>query len=122
MMNQPGLTKTFIAATAVARYSVVALDAADDSVKLATDVGDSLIGISAEPADVSAGERIDVHFCGIVKVKAGAAVAKGAWLTVDASGRVVTSAAETDERIGKALSAAAAADDVISVEILKSQG
>ncbi len=118
-LRNEGLIKTFIAATAIPRYRVVKLDAADDSVALATDVADPLLGVSAEPADVQAGERIDVTFSGIVEVEASAAIAKGAWLTVDTAGRVKAVAMDSDERIGRALTAAVATGDVISIEILK---
>lgn len=119
-LNNPGLTKTFTAATAIAKYRVVKLDAADDSVALATAVSDPLIGVSAAPADIASGARIDVTFSGIVLAEAGAAIDKNADLTVDASGRVVASAAGTDSIIGRALEAATAAGDVISIEINKS--
>ncbi|AFT79043.1 hypothetical protein AMBLS11_12350 [Alteromonas macleodii str. 'Black Sea 11'] len=118
-MNNPGLIKTFIATTAIPRFRVVATDAGDKEVKLATDVADPILGVSAEPADVPAGSRIDVTFNGIVEVEAGGAINKMAWLTVDAQGRVVASAAGTDERIGRALTGANAAGDIIDIEILK---
>lgn len=122
MMNQPGLIKTFIAATAIPRFTVVALDAAVKSVKLATDTAHPIIGISSEPGDIEAGKRVDVTFSGIGQVKAGGIVAKGAWVTVDAQGRAVTATAAAEERIGRALEAANAADDVIPVEIIKGLG
>lgn len=118
-LNNPGLTKTFIAATAIPQYRVVKLSAGDNEVALATDVADPLLGVSAEPAAVAQGDRVDVTFSGICLVEASATIAKGAWLTVDAQGRVVASAAGTDERIGRALEAALATGDVISIEILK---
>lgn len=117
-LNQPGLTKTFIAATLIPRWTVVALAAGDNQVELATDPTGPLLGVSAEPADTPAGKRIDVVFNGIVEVRAGGVVAKGAELMVDAQGRVVT-ATSTNERIGRALSAANGADDLISIEINK---
>lgn len=116
-LNNPGLIKTFIAATAIPRYSVVKLAAGDNEVGLATAVTDPLIGISAEPADVAAGKRVDVTFTGIAEVRASASINKGAWLTVHTDGRVKP-AASTDERIGRALQAALA-NDVLSIEIIK---
>lgn len=121
-MNQPGTIKTFIAATAIARFSVIALAAAESSVKLATDKSEYLIGVSAEPVDIEAGERVDVISTGIVEVRAGALIAKGAWLTVDAEGSVITASDAAEERIGRALEAANAADDVIPMEIIKGLG
>lgn len=116
-LNNPGLIKTFIAATAIARYSIVKLAAGDNEVALATAVSDPLIGVSAEPADITAGQRIDVTFTGIAEVRAAASITKGAWLTVHTDGRVKP-ATTTDERIGRALQAAAAGD-VLSIEIIK---
>lgn len=116
-LNNPGLTKTFIAATAIAQYRVVKLAAGTNEVALATAVTDPLIGVSAEPADVAAGARIDVTFAGIVEVKAGASINKGAWLTVHTDGSVKP-ASSTDERIGRALDAAVAGD-LVSIEIIK---
>ena len=117
-LNNPGLTKTFIAADAIGRYRVVAIAAGDNEVKQAASVSDPLLGVSAEPGDVAAGARVDVYFNGIVEVEAGAVIAKGAELTVNADGKVVT-ATSTNERIGRALAAANADGDVISIEINK---
>lgn len=118
-MKNPGLIKQFIAATVIPPHRVVALAAGDNEVALATDVADPLLGTSAEPKAISAGGRIDVTFNGIEEVEAGAAISKGARLTVDSQGRVVTSAEGTDRIIGRALIAANAAGDIISVEIDK---
>ncbi|MRJ40820.1 MULTISPECIES: capsid cement protein [Idiomarina] len=118
-MKNPGLIKTFIAATVIPPHRVVALAAGDNEVALATDVAGPLLGTSAEPREVAAGGRIDVTFNGIEEVEAGAAIAKGAKLTVDTQGRVVTSAVGTDNIIGRALTAANAAGDIISIEIDK---
>jgi len=122
MRNVPGLIATFMAATAIPRYTVVALSAAQDKVELANDVADPILGISAEPADAPIGAQIDVILSGIAKAKAGASIAKGAWLTVDAQGRVITASAATNERIGRALEAANAANDVIPVLITHGLG
>ena len=116
-LNNPGLIKTFIAATAIPQYSVVKLAAGDNEVGLATAVTDPLLGVSAEPAEVKAGQRVDVIFSGITAVRAAESITKGAWLTVHTDGRVKP-AGSTDERIGRALQAAAAGD-VLSIEIIK---
>lgn len=122
MRNIPGLIATCVAATAIPRYTIVALNAADDSVELANSVSDPLLGVSAEPADIAKGERIDVIVNGITEVRAGGSITKGAWLTVDSSGRAVTASAATNERIGRALTAANKANDIISIEIIKGLG
>lgn len=117
-MRNDGLIKTFIAATAIARYSVVKLDSADKSVALATAKTDPLIGVLSNPRDMAQGSRVDVIFSGIAEVRAGGTVTKGQWVTVDTSGRVVA-ASTTEERIGRALEAANSADDIIAIEINK---
>lgn len=118
-MKNSGLIKQFIAATAIPKNRVVKLAAGDNEVALATDVADPLIGVSEEPQNIAAGARIDVTFSGIVEVEAGAALAKNAAVTVDAEGRAVASAAGTDSTIGRALTAANTAGDIISIEIQK---
>ena len=117
-MSNPYLIKTFVAATAIPTNRVVKLAAGDNEVALAIDVADPLIGLSNEPKAVATGGRIDVTFSGIVNAEAGAAINKGAWLSVDLEGRVVTATA-TDERIGKAIDSAIAVGDIIDIEILK---
>lgn len=52
------------------------------------------------------------------KVKAGAAIAEGEWLTSDATGRAVPIAANTSRTIGRAKMAATAADEIITYEAL----
>ena len=122
MLNEPGLIKTFIATTDIKRFTVVAIDSAVKSVRTAVDVADPLLGVSAEPGDVVAGKRVHVIFTGIAQVLSGAVVAKGTWLTVDTQGRVIKATGATNERIGRALEAANAADEVIPVEIIKGLG
>ena len=122
MLNNPGLIKSFIAATLIPQHTVVAIDAADDSVKLATASSDPVLGVSSEPADTPVGKPVDITLSGVGIVKAGGVIAKGSWLTVDASGRVITTTTAAHERIGRALSAANAANDLVSIEIIKGLG
>lgn len=75
---------------------------------------DALLGVTTNTAAAVSGETVDVVMFGEAQVTAGAAVAAGAFLTSDATGRAVTAAA-TNPCIGRALTAAAAADDVITV-------
>lgn len=115
-MRNTGLVKTFIAATAIARYSVVKLDSAKDSVALATSAGDRFVGVSAEPADVAAGDRVDIILDGIVEVRAGATVTKGIDVTANAAGRVIAAQAG-DEVVGWTTEAANADGDIISIRL-----
>ena len=110
--------KTYTASSNVPRYRVVQRVAGTHAVSLATAADQFLHGVSAEPADVTSGQRIDVQTSGFVEVEAGAAIALGAYLTADAQGRVVT-ATSADEIIGRANDTASQAGDVIEIEITK---
>lgn len=117
MSINPGTIKTLIAATAVAQYRAVKFGPGDEDVAQADAVGNDLIGVNAEPADVPAGSRIDVTLDGLVEIEAGATFARGVDLTVDAQGRAVASGAATDAKLGKAWDAANAAGDIVRVKL-----
>lgn len=51
----------------------------------------------------------------VLKIKAGAAVALGAYVHSDSTGRAITSATAGHQRLGKALRAASAAGEMIEV-------
>jgi hypothetical protein len=115
-MSNPSLLKNMIAGAAINAFTLVKFSAADTVVTAAA-ATDSIIGVTNEVAPAS-GERCDIIVEGIAFITAGAAIALGALLTADASGRVVTvaPAAGTNNRIiGIAFEAAAAAGDVIRV-------
>ncbi len=117
-MSNPLLAKSYLAATAIEPARIVMLTAAD-SVGLATAATAASIGITDE-ITVAANQRVDVFVAGIAFVTAGAAVALGAPLTSDASGRAVAAAAVGDRVVGIALEAAAAAGDRIRAVIAQS--
>ena len=73
------------------------------------------LGVSRQ-AGVS-GDLIPVDSQGTAKVEAGAAVAVGATLKSDASGRAITWAT-SGAKVGTALTAAAAAGDFIEAELI----
>ncbi len=115
-MSNALLFKNYTAAVAIAPYRICKFSALD-TVTLATAATDSLIGVNADVAP-AIGERCDVVRQGIAFVEAGAAIAQGAPVTSDATGRAVTAApgAGVNNRIiGFADEAAAAAGDVIRV-------
>ncbi|GLX85061.1 hypothetical protein tloyanaT_13130 [Thalassotalea loyana] len=118
-MRNQALTKTFIASGAIAKRRIVKLIAAENSVSLASAVGDRLIGVSDDAADIEDGRAVDVIFQGIVEVEAGAAINKGAAVTTNAQGKAVATSAGTDNVIGFALDASSVDGDVISIEINK---
>lgn len=69
----------------------------------------------------AAGRSAQVQVIGVAKVMAGAAIAKGAYVKVDATARVITQTAEAAGTqvfvLGQALEAATAAGDLIAVLI-----
>ena len=86
---------------------------------LADTAGELCLGIlPAEQGDITAGEDVTVQIkeCGLWKT--GEAVAAGAALATDAAGKCVT-AASGNFILGIALEAAAEADTVIKVQIVK---
>ena len=90
--------------------------ASDGQVDLVASAGGDADGVLYnDPA--AAGRAATVAISGIVKVVAGAAVAVGDKVQSDASGRAIT-AASGDHVLGKAVSAAGAAGDVISVLLI----
>lgn len=115
-MSNPTLIKSLSAGAAIAPFRLVKFSAAETVIQAAA-VADFIVGVANEVGAAS-GERQDVVMAGIAFAEASAAIALGAFLTTDASGRVVTAApaAGTNNRIiGIALEAAAATGDVIRV-------
>lgn len=115
-MSNPTLIKSLSAGGAISPFRLLKFSAAE-TVVLAAAATDFIIGVSNEVGAAS-GERQDVVLSGIAFAEASAAIALGALLTSDASGRVVTAApaAGTNNRIiGNAMEAAAATGDVIRI-------
>ncbi|HMS05353.1 MAG TPA: DUF2190 family protein [Burkholderiaceae bacterium] len=71
------------------------------------------VALGVANANYATGEQAGVQARGVLVVEAGAAVAQGAQVQPDASGRAITLAAGT--AFGRALDAAAAAGDFIRV-------
>jgi hypothetical protein len=86
--------------------------------ELCDTAGEVCDGIIVHPA--GAGEALGITLAGVEKVAAGAAVAAGDLLTIDATGRVIT-ALSTNHVLGKAQSAASAAGELVTV-VLKYSG
>lgn len=118
-MRNDTLIKTFKAPTAVAGYLVVTFGTNQGEVELANAKTDPVIGVTTQIGTQTNG-CCDVIMAGITEVKAGAAVSRGAALTVDSSGRVIAATEATDRIIGLAMQDAAEANDIIS--ILVAQG
>lgn len=120
-MANNGLTKSYLAEAAISAARIVKVGAADYGVLTAAAVSDKIIGISTE-IDAASGERIDVIHEGIADLKLGGTVARGDFLTTDASGQGVTAApaAGTNNQIvGKAL-VSGVSGDIIPVLIAPS--
>ena len=111
------LSKSATATAAIAAYTLVKPGAADGTVVAATAGAVLVIGATQDVAP-AAGERVDIALIGITYVTAGAALARGARLMSDASGRAITAAAAAGSNVftaGTALESALAAGDVIRV-------
>jgi hypothetical protein len=117
-MANPILAKSYLAGTALDPSRIVMLTA-NDTVGLANSATAASIGISDELA-IAAGQRVDVLMTGIAFVTAGAAIARGAPLTADATGRAIPAATVGNRVVGFALEDAAAAGD--RIRCLISQG
>lgn len=78
-------------------------------------IGVLQIGKGADGALLDAGDPATIRVIGISKVYAGAAFSKGDHLTSDAAGKAVAQANAVDAVFGIALTAAAAADDIVDV-------
>lgn len=79
-----------------------------------------VLGIACEDPAAGPGQAVEVQSIGRAKALAGAAVALGALVSSDATGRVVTAAAPaatSQYLVGVALEAATAAGDLITVEL-----
>lgn len=119
-MSNPTLIKSYVAEAAVLPYRVVKFGTADGQVVQAAAAADASVGIADALGQGTAGSRVDVAVDGIAEAEAGAAVARGALVSVDSSGRVITAAASAGANvrvIGVAMSAAGAAGEIILVSI-----
>lgn len=119
-MSNPTLIKSYVAEAAVLPYRVVKFGTADGQVVQAAAAADASVGIADSLGQGTADSRVDVAVDGIAEAEAGAAVARGALVSVDSSGRVITAAASAGANvrvIGVAMSAAGAAGEIILVSI-----
>jgi len=115
-MNNPTLTKSFLAGAAVTKYRIVKFGADDDSVVQAAAATDILIGV-ADPLGGESGRRVDVIMQGAADVEYGGTVTRGALLTADANGRAVEAApaAGSNNRIIGVAMASGVTGDIGSV-------
>lgn len=119
-MPNPVLVKSYVAEAAVLPYRVVKFGTADGVVIQSTAAGDAHVGVADNLGQATAGARVDVVQSGIVEAEAGAAITRGALLSVDSSARVITAAASAGTNvgvIGRALVSAGAAGEIINILI-----
>ena len=122
-MPNPVTVKSMVAEAAVLPYRVVKFGTADGSVIQATAATDALVGVADNLGQATAGARVDVGVVGIVEAEAGAAITRGALLSVDSSARVIAAAASAGSNvrtIGVALVSAGGAGEIINIAL--SQG
>ena len=98
-------TTTVLAATALARFRLVNF-AGSQAV-----AGERALGVAV--ADFDLGEQAGVNARGEMLVEAGAAIARGAAVQADATGRAITLAAGV--QVGEARDAATAAGEFIRI-------
>lgn len=120
-MSGPGyeFVRPFKAGGAINIYRMVKISA-NDTVVQCTATTDKPIGIALEEisaGDATAGRQVAVCVFGISRVIAGAAIAAGADVGPDASGRAITATA-TNYTVGKALESASTAGDHVDITFL----
>jgi len=115
-MNNPMLTKSFVAGAAITKYRIVKFGADDDTVVQGAAATDSLIGV-ADALGAESGRRVDVIMAGAADVEYGGNVTRGALLTSDANGKAVAAApaAGSNVRIIGIAMAGGVAGDIGSV-------
>lgn len=111
----PGYKLTRLANSAISQYRFVEMDA-DGEVDEANADTDIAIGVAQGAVD-AAGKAVEIMVTGISKVVAGGVVAVNDLVNSDGTGRAITNAAG-DRPLGRALTAAAAAGEIVSVLLL----
>lgn len=117
--NSPTITDKAGAALSNGAFKLIKRDAAGKFV-VASVAGERVVGvaIASTPVSVALNDDLTVQIKDIGYVKAGDAIAKGAEIATDANGLAVT-ATTGAFIVGEALTAAAALNDVIQVQITK---
>lgn len=114
------LDKGYDAAAALTKFRFVKQTANAEEVTpvtAATDVTHGVAQFGVTAAELLQGKGASVRLEGISEVEAGAAVAKGAEVMSDTSGRCVTAATAGNRVVGVALQAASASGDRIAVRL-----
>lgn len=88
-MRNEGLTKSFSADGAIAKYRFVKFGSDDDHVAQATARNSLLMGVNASLAATDAEDPVDIVVEGIATVEYGGSVTRGNQLTSDANGKAI---------------------------------
>lgn len=117
------LVKTYIASGAIAHRRQVKLGAADGVVIQAAAATDAIIGVTDHPGGVADGERVDVVLLGITDLEFGGTIARGAFVTSDASGRGVAAAPATgiNNSVSARAHVSAVSGDIVPVLVIPGQ-
>lgn len=86
------IIKSYVATSAIPHRRQVKAGANDGEVALATASTDNIIGVSDYPSGAAISERIDIVLFGETEVDVGGAIAPGAFITADASGKAIAAA------------------------------
>ena len=104
-MRNEGLTKSFLADGAIAKYRFVKFGSDDDHVAQATARNSLLMGVNASLASGAAEDPVDIIVEGIATVEYGGSVTRGNPLTSDANGKAI---AATDRIYTKSIAGGSA--------------
>lgn len=117
--NSIGRDKGYDAEAALTKYRAVKAGTTVEGVTAIAANTDRALGVvlfGVTAPEITRGKGATVREGGIVEWEAGAAIVRGASVTIDAAGRCVT-AASTNRVYGYARQAAAASGDVIAVAV-----
>lgn len=112
--------KTFVAGADLssAQYLFVELGSGANEVTVVDNVADIPIGVVADFYRATKGMPLTVAIGGTTKVKASAAITKGAWVGSTNTGKAVAKTANGDVVRGIALEAASADGDIIEIMLV----
>lgn len=117
-MANNGLTKSYVAESAIVPFSLIKYGAADYGAAQGAAATDKLYGVSTEVAS-AIGERFDVILEGIADLKINGVVARGDFITSDATGLGITAAPAVgvNNRIIGIAQVSGVAGDIIPVQL-----